>query len=275
MTDKSIAANTESTDAPDKKRTKLERQSLPTFGNTALFNTEALFQTDFESDSHDDSMGNDWSVPWSDLMMVMFVLFAVLVTVQELQKKDFQKNERGFVTDKDILIKDDIYPPEPSFKPMMQINVLERSQQAVRETHLDNVEIVLMEDQSVKVSVQGPMLFELGTATLRSEVKQFLSQLAGIIRQTPYQVNVIGHTDDYPIHTDRYPSNWELSLMRATHVAKYIIEQGDIDPSRFTIMGRSEYHPEAPNENDNSRSLNRRVEIIITREKSRPKDARS
>ena len=78
----------------------------------------------------------------------------------------------------------------------MRVNVFERSKQAVRETNIQNVQIVALEDHSVKVSVRGPMFFELGKADLRKAMRDFLIRLARLINQTPYQVNVIGHTDD-------------------------------------------------------------------------------
>jgi len=207
--------------------------------------------------------GEHWSIPWSDLMMVMFVLFAALVTVQAMKQKELETIEKEI--EKQI---DAIQPLQPSFEPLMQINVFERSKQAISEANMENVDIALMSDQSVKVSVQGPMFFELGKAELRPEVRNFLNKLAVVIRQTPYQVNIVGHTDDYPINTDDYPSNWELSLIRASQVTRYLIQYGQIDPSRFTVMGKSKYEPAVPNKDDRARALNRRVEIIITREPS-------
>ncbi|MFP4278605.1 MAG: OmpA family protein, partial [Halochromatium sp.] len=163
--------------------------------------------------------------------------------------------------------------PQPSFEPLMWLNVLARSQDAVREARIDNVEVVLMEDQSVKVSVQGPMFFELGKATLQSEVLEFLDRLALVIEQTPFAVQVIGHTDDVPMrNTELFPSNWELSAARAARVARYLIDSAGLDPRRFTVIGRGEMEPAVPNTSDANRALNRRVEIIITRDEVEPKE---
>ncbi len=148
----------------------------------------------------------------------------------------------------------------------MRINVFDRSQEAIREAQLQNVEIALLDDQSVKVSVQGPMFFALGKADLLPEVTDFLDRLALVIRQTPYRIHVIGHTDNNPIKTSFFPSNWELSLIRASRVARYLIRSASLEPARFTVMGRGQYDPAFPNEDDAKRALNRRVEIIITRE---------
>jgi len=113
--------------------------------------------------------------------------------------------------------------------------------------------------------VQGPMFFEQGKADLLPAVTEFLDRLAEVIRQTPYEVHVIGHTDDNPIATTEFPSNWELSLIRASRVARHLIEAASLEPSRFVVMGRGQYAPAYPNEDEINRALNRRVEIIITR----------
>ncbi len=220
----------------------------------------------------DDSDTNHWSVPWSDLMMVMFVLFAALLTAQALERKVPEPVVETVTQIETEQVPEPTETTPPTFEPLMRINVFERSQQALREARIDNVEIFLLEDQSVKVSVQGPMFFELGKADLRRDMRQFLEDLARVIKQTPYQVNVVGHTDDYPISTTEFPSNWELSVTRAARVVRYLIDQGGVDPNRFTVMGRSEFDPLLPNADDQARAQNRRVEIIITREINNPVD---
>lgn len=216
----------------------------------------------------------NWAVPWSDLMMTMFVLFAALLAAQTMhgrqrqeavERKTVEIHEQTVTVERESPVPEETLSPKPSFEPLMQINVLARSQEAVREANLQNAEILLMDDQSVKVSVQGPMFFHLGKADLRPDVMQFLDRLAQIIRQTPYEIHVVGHTDDRPISTALFPSNWELSLVRASQVARYLIKSGNLAPTRFVVMGRGEYEPAATNADERSRALNRRVEIVITR----------
>ena len=227
-----------------------------------------------------DQMGEGWAVPWSDLMMVMFVVFAVLYMLELAQPEIELKYQPQPVTEY-------LPVPEPIESPVqtpssgsqsetlaaditdsLSINVFEESAEAVQRADLAEVKVALLSDQSVKVSVEGPLLFELGKAELRNEVQEFLDSLAFVIRKTPFRVRVIGHTDDQPINTLLFPSNWELSLVRASTVARYLIDAGQLDPTRFTVMGRGQYAPVAANDNDSKRALNRRVEIIITREKN-------
>jgi chemotaxis protein MotB len=224
----------------------------------------------------------NWAVPWSDLMMVMFVLFAALLAAQAVRRHAPAPPPPREIPSKPV--------PEPSAQPVVEqarpeaplagealaraadaeppprINVYQRSREAVREAKLQDAEIVLMDDQSVKVSVQGPMFFAPGKAELRPEVRSFLDRLAQLIGETPWDVHVVGHTDDHPIATPEFPSNWELSLLRASRVARHLIQSGGLAPGRFVVSGRGEYAPSAANADPRSRSLNRRVEIIITRE---------
>ncbi|MFT4560498.1 MAG: chemotaxis protein MotB [Gammaproteobacteria bacterium] len=220
----------------------------------------------------DDFSGDDlWSVPWSDLMMVMFVLFAALLAVKSADPEvaiRYRANPVPQIHEiqKDRDVEKEVPKPPPSFESLMQLNVFDRSRAAVLETQLKNIDIALLDDQSVKVSVQGPMFFQRGKTALLPEMTEFLDRLAGVIRQTPYQIHVIGHTDDNPIRTREFPSNWELSVVRASRVARHLIASAAINPARFVVVGRGQYEPAHPNENETTRALNRRVEIIITRE---------
>ena len=225
----------------------------------------------------DDTMRANWAVPWSDLMMTMFVLFAALLAMQTMNDRAQQQAKRDrpaapqqrvveeHIVEQEKRVREEVPARVPTFDALTRINVLARSEEALRQTDLQGAEIVLLDDQSVKVSVQGPMLFSLGKADLRPDAARFLERLAQIIRQTPYEIRVVGHTDDLPINTTLYPSNWELSLVRASQVARYLIRAGGLEPSRFVVMGRGQYEPTAVNASETSRALNRRVEIVITR----------
>ena len=209
-----------------------------------------------------------WSVPWSDLMMVMFVFFAILFYCKKAESVPQQKvvPEQQAVS---MELHEEPFLKEPRFGFVSPHKILQSSKTVVKEAALDNVEVVLQDDQSVKVSVLGPMLFDLGKANLRPETRTFLNAMAGVLKQNNYEIQVVGHTDDYPVSTELFPSNWELSVVRATKVARYLIEQGNLEPGRFTVIGHSKYQPRLPNTSNNNKALNRRVEIIITRNEYR------
>jgi chemotaxis protein MotB len=208
-------------------------------------------------------LSTDWSVPWSDLMMVMFVLFVVLY-VYEIAERNVKEAFGG----KDPVPRQTLLPPnfdEPSFDPSPRKSVFEESRELVRTAGLEDVDVVLQSDRSVKVSVQGTTYFDLGKADLRPETREFLGRLSSILARHPYEIEVVGHTDTFPISSAEFPTNWELSTARAARVARFLIEMGRLEPGRFTIQGHSMYRPAVPNTTLENKARNRRVEIVITR----------
>ncbi|MDI6853746.1 MAG: OmpA family protein [Deltaproteobacteria bacterium] len=107
------------------------------------------------------------------------------------------------------------------------------------------------------------LLFNSGEATFRPEGHPFLDVLADILAKIPNHVAVEGHTDNRPINTSQFPSNWELSVHRATNLVRYLIEAHHLDPARFSAAGYGEYAPLGGNDSEQGRRLNRRVDVII------------
>jgi chemotaxis protein MotB len=123
-------------------------------------------------------------------------------------------------------------------------------------------------DQSRLVLVLGERItFRVGEAELLVNFQPALSRIAEFIaHKEGYEVVVLGHTDNTPIHNSRFPSNWELSAARAVDVAKFLIENG-VRPERVSIQGYSEYRPLRENTTPETRQANRRVEIMLIKEK--------
>jgi len=122
-------------------------------------------------------------------------------------------------------------------------------------------------DQSRLVLVLGERItFRVGEAELLVNFQPALSRIADFIaHKKGYEVVVLGHTDNTPIHNSRFPSNWELSAARAVDVAKFLIENG-VRPERVSIQGYSEYRPLRENTTPETRQTNRRVEIMLIKE---------
>ena len=115
--------------------------------------------------------------------------------------------------------------------------------------------------------------FNVGEAELLPDFQPTLKQIAEFISsQKGYNVTVAGHTDDTPINTTRFPSNWELSAIRAVNVAKFMISSG-VDPHQISTEGYSAYRPLQPNTTDQNRHANRRVEITLIQESENGKEA--
>ncbi len=111
------------------------------------------------------------------------------------------------------------------------------------------------------LKIPNAILFPLGSAALSDDAEFFLDELAGVIKKLTYDVSIEGHTDNQPINTDRYPSNWELSTQRAVNVLQYLVEKHQITPERISAAGFGENQPVSDNDTPQRRSQNRRVEI--------------
>jgi len=114
--------------------------------------------------------------------------------------------------------------------------------------------------KGVAVRIMDSAIFEPGSADLKEEAKPLMDKIAAVIAESPFNIVVEGHTDDLPLTTAQYPSNWELSTARAVSVVKYFIGKG-VSAQKLSAAGYGEFHPVAPNISPESRAKNRRVEI--------------
>lgn len=133
----------------------------------------------------------------------------------------------------------------------------------IQKNHLDTVMHVVRCERGVVVTVMtDKMLFARGEADLRPEELDLLTKIAAVADTVPNQVRVEGHTDNLPIHTLRFPSNWELSTTRATTVLRYF-EAHDVASNRLEAAGYADQHPVASNDSEDNRGRNRRVDVVI------------
>ncbi len=113
------------------------------------------------------------------------------------------------------------------------------------------------------IALPNDVLFASGRAELKKEGQDALAQLAGVLKSfNDRKFQVAGHTDDDPIHTQRFPSNWELSTARAVDVTRFLIAQG-MDPKQLSAVGYGEFDPVVTNDSDEHKAQNRRIEIAL------------
>ncbi len=133
---------------------------------------------------------------------------------------------------------------------------------AMAGTSLSDYEIRMTRDR-IKLVIGENISFPTGRAELLEHIKGPLTKIADALsREQGFRIVVSGHTDSTPIHTPRFPSNWELSVARALGVAKFLMAR-DINPALISVEGFGPYQPVAPNTDPNSRRANRRVEISL------------
>lgn len=218
-----------------------------------------------------------WSVAWSDLMMTMFILFAVLYLYELNQHKEVIIGEGpGFDIGSDIGSGVLGVKGGGSIGPAGESEVADRqlakiydlSRQALDAEHLKEFATVdLAPDKTVRIILTGDLLFDSGRAEIKFAALKSLQTIISLVAQTPYMVNVVGHTDDVPIRSALFPSNWELSLVRASEVARYLMGESGLPAGRFYITGHAAFQPLKPNTTPENRAANRRVEIVLTRQK--------
>jgi chemotaxis protein MotB len=113
------------------------------------------------------------------------------------------------------------------------------------------------------ISLREAGFFNSGSAIPKPETLRTLRQIAASLSQTPYDLRIEGHTDNIPIHTAEFDSNWELSSARATRIARIILDLKTIIPERISAAGYAEFHPVASNDTAAGRSENRRVDLVV------------
>ncbi|HET9372541.1 MAG TPA: OmpA family protein [Vicinamibacterales bacterium] len=116
--------------------------------------------------------------------------------------------------------------------------------------------------RGIVISLPEAGSFPAGRADVSGAARDLMRQIAIQLRAESYMIRVEGHTDDAPIHTTAYASNWELSTARAVRVVQMLIDEG-IAPWRLSAAGYAEFHPRVPNETALARARNRRVDIVI------------
>jgi len=189
---------------------------------------------ELEEDLDDSQNYGDIMTPYGDLMTLLLVFFVFFFILS-----DIQKSQR-----------------------IIEQNAKLSEEQAKVDSLLDLNETV--------ITIPGEILFSSGKAELRWQSLRALAQVAENIKreigdEEGWQIRIEGHTDNVPISTLKYESNWDLSMARALSIVKFFVENDFFPPDQLQAMGYGEFKPIAPNDTDENKRKNRRVEIRLTR----------
>ncbi len=157
--------------------------------------------------------------------------------------------------------------PPPEIKQTDKFTeIYDMSKQVLQDKKMGQFATVdLIRDTTMRIILTGDLLFSTGQADLSRNAKTQLQKLSAVIQNSPYMINVIGHTDNQPMNSPIFASNWELSVVRASRVARFLIETMGMNPQQFIVSGYGANRPRVPNSNVVNRATNRRVEIIISK----------
>ncbi|MCH5185376.1 MAG: flagellar motor protein MotB [Oscillospiraceae bacterium] len=142
----------------------------------------------------------------------------------------------------------------------------EELRQYVSENGMDRDVLVVKSGDEILIRFGNNVLFDTGKANIRAEAEGIMSQITEAIMGYSSRINMIrieGHTDNVPINTREFPSNWELSTTRAVNVLRFVVENHGYPLDKISAVGYGEYHPVGDNSVEEGRRMNRRVDFVI------------
>jgi chemotaxis protein MotB len=140
---------------------------------------------------------------------------------------------------------------------------------ALRGNLSDGPLFITNDERGITVHILEELLFGSGSAEFKKNSLATLDTLALVLKKLPNDIRVEGHTDNVPIKTAQYPSNWHLSVARAVNAGYYLIDKHGLVPERVSVVGYAEYRPLIQNSSNENRARNRRVDIVILTEGAR------
>lgn len=239
-----------------------------------------------KAEHHEEHVDESWLIPYADLLTLLLALFIVLFASAEVDQKKFDHMAYALnqafsgspsVFDKNQAMVDQSQAGNPQMsseenrqQQQLQetIQLLEAKKAVdryIQENKLAGDLNTVMTEDGLMIRIKDSALFNSGSAELLPDSQRLTGQVAKMLTVIPQKVVVSGHTDNVPINTREFPSNWELSSKRSINFMKQILTQEDLKPERFSAIGYAEYRPIAPNDTDEGRQKNRRVEVLIMR----------
>jgi chemotaxis protein MotB len=216
--------------------------------------------------------GGGWEIVYSGFVLIMLCFFIMLSSFSSMEEAKVMRFVKSFNYAVGILpggLKFDsgstVLPGSADIVDSSdQLAKIFSELEELRERQKKENDItVAYSPQGLVMRLSDRALFDVGVAAISAQAIPLLKQVGDIIARTSFEVRIEGHTDDLPIKTAQFPSNWELSTARAVNVLRYFIEGGGISNQRLSAVGFSEFQPMVPNDSIEHRAQNRRVEIIF------------
>jgi len=213
-----------------------------------------------------------WMATYADLMSLLLCFFVLLVAFSNMDQIKFAMAANSLKGALGVMKR---YPSQlnnlaievTSSQADQRKGIYEsvfELQDKIAEMGLEDQVHVEFTENGLLIQMGDKILFDVGKANLRPEAYPVLDLVGRTIRTKAGEVLVSGHTDNIPINTAEFQSNWELSSARALIVVKYMIDKAGVPPTILGATGYSEFRPVAPNDNAVNRQRNRRVEFLVT-----------
>lgn len=234
---------------------------------------------------HEEEASEAWLLPYSDLMTLLLALFIALFAISQTDQTKLQQLAQAFTSAFNMGGPSFFDQAGPNMSIQRQVissedqgnaayiqenealsDLQEQLDAYIAENQLEDVLSTQLEEEGLMIRIKERALFPSGSADLVPESQRIGPIVAGLLASVPERVLISGHTDTDPINNAQFPSNWELSSVRAMTFMKYLLSiNSDLNPARFSAIGYGEYRPIAPNDTPDNKQKNRRVEILIAR----------
>jgi chemotaxis protein MotB len=227
-----------------------------------------------KSGSHnsDGSPGGGWEIIYTGFVLILLCFFIMLSSFSTMEAAKVMQFVKSFISAVSILpggLKFESGAAVLSPSADMVDNqsnlakIFDTLEELAQRSNLQDQIQLAFTSEGLVLRLSEHALFDLGSADISAEALPLLQKIGAIISKTAYLIRIEGHTDNLPIHTAQFPSNWELSTARAVNVLRYFIKNHNIDSGRLAAEGFSEFHPLVANDSPENRAKNRRVEIIF------------
>ncbi len=215
-----------------------------------------------------------WVVTFSDLMTLLLTFFVLLLSMSSLDRQNISRifsmlpgksgilNRQAWNGNKEL--PDQEWNYNRLSELMTRISELQRKKES--EIRPGDIKII-SKSKGMVLIIANKILFEKGKATLSPKAKQLLDVIGDFLDQCSNRISIEGHSDNTPIKTAQFPSNWELSGARALSVLEYFTRVRGMPSSRFRIAAFGDTRPLVPNTTERNRAMNRRIEIVILNNK--------
>lgn len=211
-----------------------------------------------------------YMITYADLITLLLGLFIILYAISNIDIRKYEKMISALGTvfgnsEYNSVVNQNIVPPDSEIKiqETSQEQLGQRLQEVINKNNYGSKVKLVENERGVTIRILDDILFQSGKAELSSGSQKILASLAEIIKQLPNDIRIEGHTDNVPVIGGQFPSNWHLSVARATNTAYFLMNVEGVNPEKVSIVGYSSYKPVADNETDEGKALNRRVDIVI------------
>ncbi len=211
-----------------------------------------------------------WLLTYADVITLMLALFIILFamsTISKVKVQAFAKSVSGGFDNTWAVNQ----PPSggangtAAYDALSKVPAVEHQlQKYIVQNHLQKQMLVHLDHRGLVITLlSDKSYYDEGSAILRPQTLRILDEIDSFLKKNQNLIRVEGNTDDVPIHTVLYPSNWELSTARAVNVVRYLVEHDKLEPTRISAAGYGEFHPRTGNGSDVARQANRRVDIVL------------